>query len=641
MMPRVASLYLPNLATDRLRRIDKAARPSGSSPALAGEERRRKGGAGDADDSALIPAARLPENSKERAKLVALRERLEQQSPESELGARIEDCSCPRGGGWRPGASWARREALQAEIDSLPAHQRPLIQDLGRRTEPAKIPFRKTEQSHVESRRPVRAPGWSPTLAEEKAPLLTTHRVGNRMEIAAACPIAPSLGLHPGMAVTQARVLVSGLDLRDADPDADRALLQRLGLFAVRRWTPLAALSGPDGLWLDLTGVTHLFGGERRMCERILRFCARLGLAARIAVAGTPGAAHALARHGRDPLILCPSGREAEAVAPLPLAALRVEEEALSAARRLGLDRIGDLIAMPRGPLNRRFGKTLLTRLDQALGRAPEPLDPLVPEEPPSTILRFAEPIATAEAIEQVLDDLMAGFIATLEQQGLAAKRVQLLCFRIDGAEQRLGIGTARATRDGKHLLRLLKMKIEKIEPGFGIEAMKLIADRYEPLAPVPIESALGGGKPEPDLVPLIDRLASRRLFRTSAVESDVPERSLKRVSPLAATNGWPEWPRPVRLLSPPEHVDKVMAELPDQAPVRFSWRGRLHKVRRADGPERIHGEWWKQSGEADAVRDYFQVEDEEGARFWLYRRGDGIDPRTGDLSWHMQGLFG
>jgi protein ImuB len=466
------------------------------------------------------------------------------------------------------------------------------------------------------------------------------------MEIAAACPAARVLGLHPGMAVTQARMLVPSLDLRDAEPEADQALLIRLGLFAARRWSPTTALSGSDGLWLDLTGVTHLFGGEGRMCERILSFCARLGFTARIAVAGTPGAAHALARHAPDDVTLCPNGREAEVIAPLPLVALRIEEEALSAARRLGLERIGDLISMPRGPLNRRFGKALLTRLDQALGWAAEPFDPLVPTDPPSVILRFAEPITTAEAIEEALDRLMADFISELEKEGLASKRTLLLCSRIDGQEQSVAIGTARATRDAKHLLRLLRMKIETIDPGFGIEAMRLVAERSEPLAPQPIDSALGGDKPAPDLVPLIDRLASRlgprRLYRASAVESDVPERSLRRIPPLDVAAEWPlRWPRPSRLLSRPEPVDNVVALLPDQPPRRFTWRGRAHVVRRADGPERVYGEWWKKSGEADAVRDYFQVEDEEGARFWLYRRGDGVDTRTGDLSWWMQGAFG
>jgi protein ImuB len=448
------------------------------------------------------------------------------------------------------------------------------------------------------------------------------------------------------MPLSKARILVRGLDVRDAEPEADAAFLGRLGLFAARRWTPRAAVSDPTGLWLDLSGVTHLFGGEEAMGRRILRFCARLGFSARLAIAGTLGAAHALARHGAKPLILCPPGADAAALAPLPLAALRLGEDVLGAARRLGVETVGELIAMPRAPLTRRFGKTLLVRLDQALGRAGEPFDPIVPEEPPGATLRFLEPIATAEAIEQVVRDLMALLVATLERLGLAPRTLTLICDRIDGDEQQIGIGTARPTRDGPHLLHLLSGKLEKIEPGFGIEAMHLVAGRCEPLGPQPVAGELGGAAPAPDLAPLVDRLAgrlgSRRIFRLGALESDVPERSMRRLAPLDDVEEWPlSWPRPARLFSPPEPVENVLALLPDQPPRRFTWCGRTYVVRRADGPERIYGEWWRRTGEADAVRDYFQVEDEEGARFWLYRRGDGEDNATGDLSWWLQGAFG
>ena len=472
--------------------------------------------------------------------------------------------------------------------------------------------------------------------AGEAGALVTVHRDGNRNVIAAACPAARSLGLAPGLPLTTARILVPGLDVRDADHDGDSAWLARLGLFADRRWSPRAAVSGPDGLWLDLTGVAHLFGGEERMCERILAFCGRLGFSARIAVAGTAGAAHALARFGARPLILCPSGREAGALAPLPLAALRIEERARIAAIRLGLERIGDLLAMPRAPLQRRFGADFLARLDQALGRMAEPFDPIVPEEPPCVLLRFLEPIATAEAIAEAAAEAVRRLVPALAEAGLGARRLILLCTRVDNEEQAVAVSLARATRDGGHFHRLLCAKIETIAPGFGIERIRLIAARVEPLGPQRIEGALAGGEPAPDLALLIDRLAvrlgARRLYRMSALESDVPERSLARADPLTEPAHWPQWPRPVRLLIPPEPVERVMALLPDGAPMRFRWRGRSYRVAAADGPERIHGEWWRHPCEAEAVRDYFQVEDEAGGRFWLYRKED--------LSWHMHGLF-
>jgi protein ImuB len=446
------------------------------------------------------------------------------------------------------------------------------------------------------------------------------------------------------MPLTQARALVPGLDIRDAEPEADAALLESLALFAARRWTPRAAVSAADGLFLDLSGTAHLFGGEEAMCRRILAFCARAGFTARIAVAGTYGAAHALARFSGEAIALCPNGAEAQALAPMPLAALRIGEDALGAARRLGLERVGELLAMPRAPLQRRFGKALIERLDQALGRVSEAVDPVVPEDPPEALLRFAEPVASAEAIGGALGRLMTELTGTLAGRALGARTVRLLCLRVDNEEQAVACRTARATRDASHLLRLMLPKIEEIEPGFGIEAMRLVALRTEPLAAQIIEGALAGDKPAPDLSFLIDRLAgrlgARRLFRVGAVESDVPERSVRRLSPLASPAAWPKWPRPVRLLSPPERVENVVALLPDLPPRRFTWRGRGYRVRAADGPERIHGEWWRAREEAEAVRDYFQVEDEEGARFWLFRKGDGLDAATGDLSWYLHGVF-
>ena len=558
-MPRLASLWLPDLAIDRIRRAERiASRPE--------EER--------------APARTLPP------------------LPADPPGdGRVAHCSCPRGGGWRPGARWAREERAVA----------------------------------LKAR-------------EGQGALVTAERVVNRDLLAAVSAEARALGLVPGMPLAKARILVSGLDVRPADPEGDRAWLDRLGLFAARRWTPRAALSGPDGLWLDLTGVAHLFGGDRAMCERILAFLRRLGFAARIAVAGTTGAAHALARYGGAPLILCPGGEEAAAVADFPLAALRLDEAALATARRLGIERIGELTAMPRAPLQRRFGSALLLRLDQALGRVPDPFEPIVPKEPPSVLLRFMEPIAGAEAIAEALSEAVRRLVPQLAEAGLGARRLVLACQLVDNSEQDQYVNLSRATRDGDHLRQLICAKIEKIDPGFGIERLRLVATRVEPLAAQAVASALSGTPSPPDLSLLIDRLAvrlgQRRLYRLTALESDLPERSVTRADPLAETSDWPRWPRPVRLLSPPEPVEQVMAALPDGPPRRFRWRGRVYQVAAADGPERIHGEWWRRVGEGAAVRDYFQVEDESGARFWLFRQGDGEDAATGDMSWHLQGLF-
>ncbi len=476
-------------------------------------------------------------------------------------------------------------------------------------------------------------------------PTILVARTGQRDIVTAACPAALVLGLAPGMAAAHARALVAGLEVHDAEPDADRVWLDRLALHAARYWTPTAAVSGSDGLWLDLTGTTHLFGGEERFAARLLAFLKRLGFTARIAIAGTPGAAHALARYGSARSLSLPEGKESEALAPLPPAALRLAPEALAAAARFGIERIADLYPMPRGPLARRLGRAAVERLDQARGFVPEPIVPVVPFELPEARRSLIEPIATAEAIEQVIADLLADLVAALRARGLGARNLVLRCDRLDTGTQFVTVGTAQPTRDAKHLLRLFRLRIGRIEPGLGIEAMALAARQVEGLAPAALGAALDPSRETPDLAPLVDALAGRigdaALFRLGARESDVPERAIARAGPLARPAGWPAWTRPVRLLARPEALSAVVALLPDHPPRRFAWRGRSYAVVAGDGPERIHGEWWRRANELWAVRDYFRVEAASGERFWLFRRGDAVTGNTGDLRWYMHGVFG
>ncbi len=625
-----------------------------------------------------------------------------------------EAAAAARSGGWRPGARWARARDIIVE---------PRDRRTGRSSEAADHPFKamppdeggavvRDNRVVALNRHPGLVLGSTPPLgrqsvlrggprhkagvtafgSEGMAPRVTTQQSGNQNLIAAACPLARELGIVAGMAVTQARAQVPGLDIRPADPEGDRAALLRLATLIARRWCPVVMLSGEDGLFLDITGTSHLFGGEARMAQRIVRLLARLGFTAHIAVADTPGAAWAIARfathhrpgagrgrcvtddrlHQASPglrrgdgyCIVAPAAH-IDSLAPLPVAALRLEPRAIDLLRRLGIDTVGQLAALPRAPLTRRFGEALIARLDQATGRLPEPLVPVIAPEPIAVVQRFAEPIATAEAIEHWLGQLMPRLITELAERGLGARAVELVADRIDGVPQRLRIGLARPTRDAEHLLKLAVRRIEEIAPGYGIDALTLHVRRADPLGAQAFTETLE--KHDPDLAPLIDTLANRigahALWRTMPVESDVPERSVATTTPLdppprAAAklkrddvrqldrapdlHPWhPRWPRPVRLLRRPELLDHVLAELPDQPPKRFTWRGTTHRVVRADGPERILGEWWKRGSERHSVRDYFQVEDEAGQRFWLFRRGDGEREETGDLAWFLHGAFG
>ena len=424
----------------------------------------------------------------------------------------------------------------------------------------------------------------------------------------------------------------------DAGP-GQRPDLPQLAEWALR-YAPLAAPDPPDGLWIDVTGGTHLHGGETRLLRDLLARLGEQGIAASAAVADTPAVAHAVARFGAGGVV--PPG--ADVMTQFPIEALRLPPDTLAALRLMGFEQVGPLAAAARAPLVRRFGTALATRLDQATGMVFEPILPVTPVTSIQARLGFVEPLLTPEAFSTVIAALVTQVCTGLEQAGQGARRLDLRFERVDGAVQAIRIGTARPVRDPRHLGRMLDERLERIDPGLGVEAMHLIVAVSDPLGFMQTASALVTN-PSPDLAPLVDRLTNRLgdtgVYRVAPVESDVPERSVYRIQALVRITGiWPsDLPRPVRLLDPPQPIE-AMALLPDHPPVAFTWRRVRHLVRHADGPERIAGEWWKRDREWFAVRDYFRVEDEYGRRFWLFRRGNGSDTDTGDMCWFLHGFF-
>ena len=478
-------------------------------------------------------------------------------------------------------------------------------------------------------------------FAPSSAPLVTREHDGRRLVIAAANAAAAALGLTPGTALAHAQAMVPGLHIADADRPGDGAALARLAGDCLRL-CPLTAPDG-DGVWLDVTGSTHLHGGEHAMVAALVRHMADNGLAARAAMAGTPGAAHAMARHGGQAVIVVPPEDTAAALAPLPVACLRLQPGTVATLRRLGLDTVGQLAALPRGPLARRMGAMVLQRLDQALGRVAEPITPVVPPGLPSARASFAEPLLTAESLVAVIAHLTAQLCTGLEKSGRGVRQLDLLFERVDGTVQAIRIGTAQPSRNARHLARLLDEQVERVDPGLGVDAMQLVAPLVEGLSYTQSDSLAADG--DADMASLVDRLSNRlgcsRVWRASVRETAVPERSAARVGAVVPPTGqdWPSWPRPARLLSPPQPV-QMTSGLPDYPPAAFTWHRHRHRVRRADGPERVNGEWWQRDGECGAVRDYWHVEDDTGRRFWLYRRGDGVDMSSGDMQWFMHGVF-
>lgn len=475
--------------------------------------------------------------------------------------------------------------------------------------------------------------------------MVLAGRVGRRRVVTGANPAAAALGARVGQALTQAQALAPGLDIRDADPIGDAEALEALALWALRRYAPLCQADPPDGLALDITGAAHLLGGEGALLRDLADRLAAVGIAARPVAAPTYGAAHGVARFRSDIDQVEDGGVDA-AFGGLPLEALRLPPDLPPALRRVGFTRVADVAHRPRAPLTLRYGPALGRRLDEAYGRIAEPMDPAVAAETPGVDRVFAEPIGAPETLARYAGQLATALCDLLESRGLGARRLDWLCQRVDHRTEAVRVGLARPIRDPARLTRLLTDQIETIDPGFGIERMTLLAPDAEALDWRPGVARLTE-TPTVDLSVLIDLLANRigadRIYRLAPRESDVPERSVRKVGPLAPPIGapWtPDWPRPARLFRRPEPIE-TLALLPDNPPSHFTWRGVRRRIRRADGPERIFGEWGRRDTEMWAVRDYFQVEDDAGERFWLFRAGDGEDATTGSQAWFIHGQFG
>ncbi|KAB0679084.1 Y-family DNA polymerase [Aureimonas leprariae] len=486
------------------------------------------------------------------------------------------------------------------------------------------------------------SPGTAPPA---EVPLVLVGRDGNRRTAVALDRAAEAAGLSIGMPTAKAQALLPGLAVLEADPVGDAAALERLAIWALR-FSPVVAADPPDGLVIDTTGADHLHDGEEAMLHRLVERFDASGLEARAGVADTWGAAHAAARFAGARQVIVDEGAGREALAGLPVAALRLDARTVMDLHVLGFRTVGDVASQPRAPLTQRFGPALGRRLDQAFGAVPEPIDPVRSPDLVEVRRAFPEPIGAPETIARYTGKLVAALCAELEPRGLGARRLDLLFTRVDNRVEAIRVGTSQPVRDVRRLTRLLCDRIETVDPGFGIETMRLAATLAEPLGAKQAVSPLVA-EPEADLAGLVDvlanRIGERRLYRFAPVASDVPERSVTRIGALNPDDGaaWHDhWPRPSRLLPRPEPVE-TMALLPDHPPNWFRWRGVRRRVRRADGPERVFGEWWKREAELTTARDYFRVEDDAGERYWLYREGDGEHPETGSQRWFLHGIFG
>jgi len=450
------------------------------------------------------------------------------------------------------------------------------------------------------------------------------------------------------MSLADARAIHPNLAAIEADPDEDARILDNIAAWC-ERFTPVVVLDGPDGLFLDITGCAHLFGGERALRDQIVERLHAQGFSARAALAPTPGAAWALARYSTRSIA---SDNIAETLAPLPVEALRLEKTASALLHRVGLKSIGLLIDKPRAPFAARLGEQAMLRLDQALGRANEALTPRRPAPPVFALRRFLEPLFNIESILEATKTLCEDAGEKLDLRGSGARRAALHLFGVDGRDRVIEIGVSRPERDVKALLRLFKEKLnraaENLNAEFGIEAARLDIDQLErfenaPRTLVTVEEAAANAEKISAIVDVMSaRLGPQRVLRPKLVDTHAPERAAgwrlalkhNKTEPKAKPPRDGVMRRPLTLFARPQSIDAI-ATVPDGPPIRFRWRRVLREVARAEGPERISGDWLGD----EPTRDYYRVEDKDGRRYWLYREGLYGESQAAPR-WFVHGLF-
>ncbi|MGE0004219.1 MAG: DUF6504 family protein [Parvibaculaceae bacterium] len=495
----------------------------------------------------------------------------------------------------------------------------------------------------------------SPAAIAPDLPFVLTVDAPGGPRIAATSPAAEHFGLFSGQALSDARARAGGLlQVAALEPERDAEALRRLTLWATR-YTPAASLwspeNGGDGFFLDITGCAHLFGGEAALLADIVQRLKVFNLAARCAIAGTPGAAWALSHAAPSLPLSLGEGREKEALRPLPIGALRLCPDSHAALRRLGFRTIGMLIDAPRAPFAARFESELLLRLDQALGTRREALDFISP--PPAYHARrsFLDPIFTQEAVIAAAAKLTRRLLPALLKDGAGIRGFRLDLHRVDGDVRQLAIGMAAPTRDPSHIARLVALKLDRpghgLEAGFGFDCVGLAVTLAEKIAErqgdleTPADAGTSAEKQARLVDALRQRLGPEAVRRLRPVESHVPERAEAAQNAVGATPAWPERDpdrlRPPLLLARPEEAD-ITALVPDGPPRRFRWRGETHSVASAQGPERIADEWWRSEARG-LTRDYFLIENEAGRRFWLYREGL-YGRETRKARWFVHGFF-
>ena len=472
---------------------------------------------------------------------------------------------------------------------------------------------------------------------DERAPLALTASERGVPRLTAVGQTAAALGLVPGMALADARAACPDLLVRQAEPAADAEELAALGLWCAR-YSPRVMVDGMDGLAIDLTGCSHLFGGERSLMADLDRRLERLGLTRRLAVAGRLAAAWAWARFGAGGLLPAEARSAAGSAGRRPAAGCGPARRPAAAGPAPGRPARRPAPLGPAHPLR------------------PRPADPARPAARPGRrgvrALARAErrsrsgsvgpsPSAAARTSQPPPGACSSACAASWSSRQLGVRRLALGLHRVDGKVARLVVGTSRPVREPGHLFRLLALELDGVDIGFGVEFMLLEALETAPLGAA--QADLAADVDAADLDRLVDQLAQRlgaAARRPPAAGRQPSPRARAGADPGRAALAPPPLARPPTPAPAPAAPPRagrghgrrarraaLVAAPPPRAPARRS---------AAAGPERILPEWWR--GEPGRPRDYYRVATAAGGTFWVSR--DGMYGDHPPPQWRVQGGF-
>lgn len=466
---------------------------------------------------------------------------------------------------------------------------------------------------------------------------MLTRVVSNRQVVTVACRMARTRGVRPDMTLAEARAMCPGLSVADHEPEKDLRSLHGMGRWMIH-FSPVVSVEPPDALMLDVGGCERLYGGLDRLTKRVTEALSKIGVAHNLAIAPTPGAAWAIASFSGVKGMIAGPDHVARIVPPLPVAALRLDHELMKSLHALGVETVAQALALPRQALPARFGSTLLTRLDQAFGHAAELLVPL---EQPGAIkaqIEFECAVESLETTWKAFTLLIEQVIRGLRRQGQGVRMLKV-DFKVDRAPGvRKTIHLSRPTRDAAVLFNLIRCAGETVRCERGFVGLSLQVASSESLGDQQlafVEDELSAAGPQLDhlLERLRVRLGEGAALLARLAESHLPERAChfsQALDKVPAAVQAPLKARPLHLFPEPMEVACMASPSGEGLPVSFTWGEQVYRITQVSGPERIAGLWWEGRNK---TRDYFDVEETSGRRFWLFRVGE-------TRRWFLHGVF-